>query len=369
MGPSLPKTIKNKMASADLIFDQSEFESRLAESITTFEVETPTMTETSDETTEMTFETTTMSEMEVTTRLTEAVREAVEEESEEEEEVVEEEAVEEEVVEEVAEAPVEAVEMRSQSPKLPKINAIEAAFKRHLSDAVVDLIYWRDIKKSACVAASSLILLISLSIFSVLSVISYISLAVLTVTFSFAVYKRTLAAVQKSNEGHPFSQYLEMDLSISPEKAQEYAEIISSYMATYVGELRRLALVEDMIDSIKFGIFLWVMTYVGAWFNGLTLLILGLVSMFSLPKTYEVYQEQIDAYLALAQDQVKGIMAQNHLPKIMMEKVVDNASYYRDVIRKQLPKDFDEAKEMAVKLYNNVVELIHAKIPIGKKDQ
>merc|ERR1711990_382553 len=170
-------------------------------------------------------------------------------------------------------------------------------------ESVVDLIYWRDIKKSACVAASSLILLISLSIFSVLSVISYISLAVLTVTFSFAVYKRTLAAVQKSNEGHPFSQYLEMDLTISPEKAQEYAEIISSYMATYVGELRRLALVEDMIDSIKFGIFLWVMTYVGAWFNGLTLLILGLVSMFSLPKTYEVYQEQIDAYLALAQDQ------------------------------------------------------------------
>jgi len=65
-------------------------------------------------------------------RLTEAVREAVEEESEEEEEAEEEEAVEEEVVEEVAEAPVEAVEMRSQSPKLPKIDAIEAAFKRHL---------------------------------------------------------------------------------------------------------------------------------------------------------------------------------------------------------------------------------------------
>merc|ERR1711942_308818 len=108
----------------------------------------------------------------------------------------------------------------------------------------------------------------------------------------------------------------EMDLTISPEKAQEYAEIISSYMAT--------------------------------WFNGLTLMILGLVSMFSLPKTYEVYQEQIDAYLALAQDQVKGIMA--HL-------------------KKQMPKDLDEAKDMALKMYNSVVELIHAKIPIGKKDQ
>jgi len=201
------------------------------------------------------------------------------------------------------------VEMRNKSPQ---VNLIEDGIRRHFGDNMVDLIYWKDIKKSAVVAASSLFLLISLSIFSVLSVISYISLAVLTVTFSYAVYKRTLAAVQKSSDGHPFGQYLEMDLAISPEKAQEYAEIISSYMATYVGELRRLVLIEDMIDSIKFGIFLWVMTYIGAWFNGLTLMILGLVSMFSLPKTYEVYQEQIDAYLAIAQDQVKGIMAQIH---------------------------------------------------------
>jgi len=249
----------------------------------------------------------------------------------------------EQVVTQQETAPV--IEMRN---KAQPVNHVENAIRTHLGDRVVDLIYWKDIKKSAVVAASSLFLLISLSIFSVLSVVSYISLAVLTVTFSYAVYKRTLAAVQKSNEGHPFGQYLEMDLTISPEKAQEYAEIISSYMATYVGELRRLVLVEDMIDSIKFGIFLWVMTYIGAWFNGLTLMILGLVSMFSLPKTYEVYQEQIDAYLALAQDQVKGVMA--HL-------------------KKQMPKDLDEAKEMALKMYNSVVELIHAKIPIGKKDQ
>jgi len=262
-------------------------------------------------------------------------------------------------------APV--VEMRNKSPH---VNAIEDGIRRHFGNNMVDLIYWKDIKKSAVVAASSLFLLISLSIFSVLSVISYISLAVLTVTFSYAVYKRTLAAVQKSNDGHPFGQYLEMDLAISPEKAQEYAEIISSYMATYVGELRRLVLIEDMIDSIKFGIFLWVMTYIGAWFNGLTLMILGLVSMFSLPKTYEVYQEQIDAYLAIAQDQVKGIMAhveahRAKLPEILKEK----SEHYVSLLKKQMPKDLEEAKDMALRFYNNVVELIHAKIPIGKKDQ
>merc|ERR1712212_945356 len=128
-------------------------------------------------------------------------------------------------------------------------------------------------------------------------------------------------------------------------------------MATYVGELRRLVLVEDMIDSIKFGIFLWVMTYIGAWFNGLTLLILGLVSMFSLPKTYEVYQEQ-----------VKGIMAQAKTYRAQLPALVaETSEHYIALLKKQMPNDLDEAKEMALKLYNSVVELIHAKIPIGKK--
>jgi len=279
----------------------------------------------------------------------------------------EQQVVEEQQEQEQAQEATPVVEMRNKSPQ---VNIIEDGIRRHFGDNMVDLIYWKDIKKSAVVAASSLFLLISLSIFSVLSVVSYISLAVLTVTFSYAVYKRTLAAVQKSNDGHPFGQYLEMDLAISPEKAQEYAEIISSYMATYVGEMRRLVLIEDMIDSIKFGIFLWVMTYIGAWFNGLTLMILGLVSMFSLPKTYEVYQEQIDAYLAIAQDQVKGIMAhveahRAKLPEILKEK----SEHYLSLLKKQMPKDLDEAKDMALRFYNNVVELIHAKIPIGKKDQ
>merc|ERR1712002_745693 len=58
-------------------------------------------------------------------------------------------------------APV--VEMRNKSPQ---VNAIEDGIRRHFGNNMVDLIYWKDIKKSAVVAASSLFLLISLSIFS-----------------------------------------------------------------------------------------------------------------------------------------------------------------------------------------------------------
>jgi hypothetical protein len=70
--------------------------------------------------------------------------------------------------------------------------------------AVLDLIYWRDIKKTAVVFGSMFVLLLSLALFSVLSVIAYLSLTTLTVTITFRIYKNVLGAVQKTGEGHPF---------------------------------------------------------------------------------------------------------------------------------------------------------------------
>lgn len=70
--------------------------------------------------------------------------------------------------------------------------------------SVIDLIYWRDLKKSGLVFGSVLILLLSLALFSVLSVVAYLSLAALTVTITFVVYKKVLGAVQKTGDGHPF---------------------------------------------------------------------------------------------------------------------------------------------------------------------
>ena len=73
-----------------------------------------------------------------------------------------------------------------------------------LFSVVLDLIYWRDVKKSGVVFGSMMLMLLSLAMFSVLSVVAYLALAGLTVTVSFRVYKNILGAVQKSGEGHPF---------------------------------------------------------------------------------------------------------------------------------------------------------------------
>uniref|UniRef100_H0WLC2 Reticulon n=1 Tax=Otolemur garnettii TaxID=30611 RepID=H0WLC2_OTOGA len=175
--------------------------------------------------------------------------------------------------------------------------------------SVVDLLYWRDIKKTGVVFGASLFLLLSLTVFSIVSVTAYIALALLSVTISFRIYKGVIQAIQKSDEGHPFRAYLESDVAISEELVQKYSNSALGHVNCTIKELRRLFLVDDLVDSLKFAVLMWVFTYVGALFNGLTLLILALISLFSVPVIYERHQAQIDHYLGLANKNVKDAMA------------------------------------------------------------
>nr|XP_055184180.1 reticulon-4 isoform X2 [Nyctereutes procyonoides] len=186
-----------------------------------------------------------------------------------------------------------------------------AAPKRRGSSGsvVVDLLYWRDIKKTGVVFGASLFLLLSLTVFSIVSVTAYIVLALLSVTISFRIYKGVIQAIQKSDEGHPFRAYLESEVAISEELVQKYSNSALGHVNCTIKELRRLFLVDDLVDSLKFAVLMWVFTYVGALFNGLTLLILALISLFSVPVIYERHQAQIDHYLGLANKSVKDAMA------------------------------------------------------------
>ncbi|XP_071996643.1 reticulon-4 isoform X6 [Engystomops pustulosus] len=174
------------------------------------------------------------------------------------------------------------------------------------SKSVVDLLYWRDIKKSGAVFGASLFLLLSLTVFSIVSVAAYIALGLLSVSISFRIYKGVLQAIQKSEEGHPFRAYLDSSVTVSEDLVQKYCNIALSHVNCTIKELRRLFLVEDLVDSLKFAVLMWVFTYIGALFNGLTLLILALISLFSIPVIYERHQAQIDHYLSLINKNVKN---------------------------------------------------------------
>jgi hypothetical protein len=173
---------------------------------------------------------------------------------------------------------------------------------------LIDLLYWRDVKTTGVVFGTSLLVLLSLTYCSLISVVAYLSLALLTVSLSFRIYKNVLQAVQKSGEGHPFKEYLELDVSLPEDKVRQVSDIVVKRTNKLIVELRRLFLVEDIVDSIKFGLMLWCFTYIGAWFNGMTLVILAFVTAFTAPKVYETNKVQIDNYLGIANNQINEIL-------------------------------------------------------------
>ncbi|XP_014349699.1 reticulon-1-A isoform X1 [Latimeria chalumnae] len=174
---------------------------------------------------------------------------------------------------------------------------------------LADLLYWKDTKTSGVVLTSIMLVLLSLSQFSVIIVSSYLALALLCITITLRVYKKALQALHKSDGANPFQSYLDIDVSLSQEQFQKYTEKILLYFTSLVSELRRLFLVQDLIDSIKFAVLMWLLTYIGAVFNGLTLLILAVVSAFSIPLLYRQHQAQIDQYVGLVSGHISNIRA------------------------------------------------------------
>ncbi|KAK9730027.1 Reticulon [Popillia japonica] len=174
-------------------------------------------------------------------------------------------------------------------------------------EQLADLIYWRDPKKSGPVFGGVLIVLLALTYFSLISVVAYLSLLALTGTISFRIYKNVVQAVQKTGDGHPFKELLDTDFSLPQEKVEEISKIGVAHFNAAIVELRRLFLVEDLVDSIKFGVLLWCLTYLGAWFNGMTLIIIAWVALFTLPKVYETNKTQIDANLDIVRNKLEEI--------------------------------------------------------------
>jgi hypothetical protein len=189
------------------------------------------------------------------------------------------------------------------------------------------LIYWRDVKKSGAVFGTGLVVLLAISFFSVISVAAYLSLLILVGTVSFRVYKTVLQAIQKTTDGHPFKDYLDIELTLPQEKVQQVATVSVAHINAFLAELRRLFLVEDLVDSIKFGVLLWALTYLGSWFNGITLVVLAYIALFTLPKVYENNKQSIDVYLDLVRskllevtDKVKAAVPIGKKPESDKEK-------------------------------------------------
>jgi len=172
------------------------------------------------------------------------------------------------------------------------------------------LVYWEDPVQTGAVFGSVLVGLVSLASCSLITVASYSCLALLTGVLLIKLYSFVMVKAGKAEAGSdPLAKVAELPLAIPADTISSAAPCLANAVNTAVFELRRLFLVESMVDTIKFGLSLWLLTYLGAWFNALTLVILGWVAFFTLPKLYVNNQAQVDEVVGKVMAQVNEVKA------------------------------------------------------------
>uniref|UniRef100_A0A8C9DUU0 Reticulon n=1 Tax=Prolemur simus TaxID=1328070 RepID=A0A8C9DUU0_PROSS len=159
-----------------------------------------------------------------------------------------------------------------------------------MGSKVADLLYWKDTRTSGVVFTGLMVSLLCLLHFSIVSVAAHVALLLLCATISLRVYRKVLQAVHRGDGANPFQAYLDVDLTLTREQTERLSQQIASRMVSTASQLRHFFLVEDLMDSLKLALLFYILTFVGAVFNGLTLLILGVIGLFTVPLLYRQHQ-------------------------------------------------------------------------------
>ncbi|KAM4727014.1 reticulon-2b [Anableps anableps] len=162
-----------------------------------------------------------------------------------------------------------------------------------MASKLMDLVYWRNMRWTGMVFTGLVMGLASLFQLSAITVLSHICLGIMCITAILRLYYKLLEVLRWNPGVHPFQSYLEYDSSLTDKETVMLVEELVLLIAFAVTEIKRLLFIENMIDSIKFVLLLYLLTYVGIATNGLTLIIAAVIVIFSLPLLYKKQQVRI----------------------------------------------------------------------------
>uniref|UniRef100_UPI0037E81587 reticulon-2a isoform X2 n=1 Tax=Semicossyphus pulcher TaxID=241346 RepID=UPI0037E81587 len=176
-----------------------------------------------------------------------------------------------------------------------------------MASKVMDLIYWKDTERTGMVLTGIVVGLLSLFQLSIITVVSTVSLAVVCFTISVRIYYQVLYILSWGDGEHPFKSYLDLDISFSGDEADRYMQKAVVMAVSAADSLKGLFFVGNLFESLKLLFLIYLVTFLGDLCNGLTLLIISVIAVFSLPLFYRQRQEQVDSYIAKIQANIDNI--------------------------------------------------------------
>lgn len=178
------------------------------------------------------------------------------------------------------------------------------------SSSIPPLLLWTDTPSSAAVFLPPLLLLVALTKTSLISVLAWLSLLLLAVVAGGRLYvfvMVNLLAKLPADSPDPLAMLYNVELTVPADRVAGLSHTATDLVNSVLGELKRLFLAESILDTAKFGLSLYCLTYIGSWFNLLTLVILAWCALFSLPRLYVNNQVAVDEVVASVMGKVNEV--------------------------------------------------------------
>ena len=165
---------------------------------------------------------------------------------------------------------------------------------------------WSHPPVSGLVLAAGLVLLVSLLRFSLISVVAHAALAVLLLAVAARVYVHLMGFLKKPCTD-PLDSVRDIEVTLPADKVEAFVTCSGEHFNTAATALRNLVLLEDYVDSLKFAAVCYLLTFVGAIFNTLTLVTLAWIGAFLFPTIYDQNQEKFDELAGQIVDKYQGV--------------------------------------------------------------
>ena len=121
--------------------------------------------------------------------------------------------------------------------------------------AVPAIVYWEEPVVSGAVFGTVLVVLLSLASYSLITVVSYTCLTLLMVVLGVKLYSYVMVMMKKAEPGSdPLAKVAAVPVTIPTETISEMSPCVAGSLNKFTTELRRLFLVENMVDTLKFGV-------------------------------------------------------------------------------------------------------------------
>lgn len=183
-----------------------------------------------------------------------------------------------------------------------------------MASCIPSILLWEEPALSLAAFLPPLAALAALTCSSLVSVLAWAALLLLAGVAGIKLYVYVMVHLlaKLPPDWDPLAPVYRLELTVPGDRVAALSHTATDLLNSTLGELRRLFLAESLVDTAKFGASLYCLTYIGSWFNLLSLVILAWCALFSLPRLYRDNQAAVDEVVTSVTskvDELKGMVS------------------------------------------------------------